>query len=60
MDRNKASFTLGIAYIMFFVGMAAAKIGDNSCGDLFTAWDAIAVTISIVTPFVLGYQAGKT
>lgn len=57
---QRISFAVGIAYILFWVGMSASRIG--SCGgssEPFTVFDAVVVTLVVVFPFILGYQAGK-
>lgn len=56
----KISFGIGITYILFFMGSAAAKIGTSvDCSSVYTVEDVIGASLAVVTPFVLGYQAGK-
>ena len=53
-------FVSGVAYIASITGLAMGHVGQMSgTAAVYPWWLPIVVCFTILTPFILGYRAGK-
>lgn len=61
MKKSNFEFIVGIAYIVFWVGIGSESVGNvsTSCGEPYPWYMPLLVGAVVGVPFIFGYLGGK-